>query len=68
MGSCKDDNKMNIRWGIFWRGDCLTSDFYESWNEPCGTVWSMAIAYDLITRLNHMILVDTEEDEAIMKI
>ena len=48
---------MEIRWGIFWRGDCLTSDFYEGRDEPQGTVWSMGIAYDLITRLGYMELV-----------
>ena len=59
---------MQIRWGIFWRGDCLTSDFYEGWDEPQGTVWSMGIAYNTIDSLGEMKLVDTEEEERIMNL
>ena len=58
----------SIRWGIFWRGDCLISDFYEPmpFMKHPGEVWSMGIAYDLICRLDYMILVDIEEEERII--
>ena len=59
---------VSIRWGIFWRGDHLTSDFYEDYafEEVMGLVWSMGIAYDTIYSLGEMELVDIEEEERIM--
>lgn len=59
---------MNVRWGIFWRGDCLTTGFFEgiSCYKLHGEVWSMGIVYDTIDSLGEMKLVDTREEERIM--
>ena len=60
---------MEIRWGIFWSSDCLTSDFYEgvSCYRIPGEVWSMGIAYDTLDKIGEMKLVDTREEERIME-
>jgi hypothetical protein len=65
----RKNSNMEIRWRLLWEDGCLDWEFYVAnpFEEPRGTVWSMAIAYDTIDSLGDMEPVDIEEEERIMR-